>query len=49
MKEESPFWNALCWIVKFITKIFLWCAYGFLRIVEIIFGQIAKWLKDIIS
>jgi hypothetical protein len=49
MKDENWFWEAVCWVIKTIGKIFLLCVYGLLRIGEIIIGQFAKWLKDIID
>lgn len=37
--------NILWAIIKFLWKIFLFCLVGLLQLLELVSGQLAKWLK----
>lgn len=39
----------LIWILKTIWKIFLICLWGALRLLEVIAGQFALWVKSFIN
>lgn len=38
-------WALLAATVKFLWKIFLFCLVGILQFIELLAGQLAKWLK----
>jgi hypothetical protein len=48
-KKESFFLKLLKWLLKFLWKLFLTLLWGCLRIMELICGAFAKWVKDINS